>query len=127
MKININYSDSSKEKVNDALAVVNARVRNVHHDEVTKMVIRIEKDLTRKGLIKKHWTGLKFQCNPYARVFPNAYKGVPTATYFTVERCPSGWFLVRAERKECRNDFITLVSELNEEQKQGVLDAFYKF
>ena len=125
MKININFNDN--EKVNEALAAVNARVRNANHDDVTKMVIRIEKDLARKGLLKKYWTGLRFQCNPHARVFPNAYNGTPTATYFTVERFPSGWFLVGAERKECRNDFITLACELNEEQKQGVLDVFYRF
>ena len=125
MKININFSD--KEKVNEACAAVNARVRNSTHDDVTKMVIRIEKDLNRKGLLKKYWTGLRFQCNPHARIFPNAYKGVPTATYFTVERYPSGWFLVGVDRKECRSDFITLVSDLNEEQRQCILDVFNRF
>jgi hypothetical protein len=44
-----------------------------------------------------------------------------------VERYPSGWFLVGVERRECKTDFISLVSGLSEEQKQGVLDAFYKF
>jgi hypothetical protein len=127
MKIKINFDYSSQEEVNDALAAVNARVRNATHDDVVKMVIRIEKALTRKGLLKKYWTGLCFQCNPHARVFPNAYKGIPAATYFTVERCPSGWFLVGVERKECRADYITLVGDLNGEQKKAILDVFCKF
>lgn len=123
MKININ----DKEKVDNVLGTVNARVRNVTHYGVMSFVERIERDLERKGLLKKYWTGLKFRCNPNAERFPNAYKGVPMATYFTVERYPSGWFLVGVERRECKMDFITLVSGLSEEQKQGVLDAFYKF
>ena len=123
MKINIR----DKEKVNEALAVVNARVRNASHYDVENVVERIELNLQQKGLLKKYWTGLRFQCNPNAGKFPNAYKGIPMATYFTVERYPSGWFLVGVERKECRTDHITLVSGLSEEQKQGVLDAFYKF
>lgn len=123
MKININ----DKEKVDIALAEANARVRNATHYTVTTMVDRIERGLERKGLLKKHWTGLRFRCNPNAEKFPNAYKGVPMATYFTVERYPSGWFLVGVERRECKMDFITLVSGLSEEQRQGVLDAFYRF
>lgn len=123
MKINIR----DKEKVNEVLAVLNARVRNATHYDVKKVVDRIEFELQQKGLLKKYWTGLRFRCNPNPEKFPNAYKGVPMATYFTVERYPSGWFLVGAERKECGTDYITLVSGLDEEQKQGVLDAFYKF
>ena len=123
MKINI----KDKEKVNEALTVVNARVRNSTHYDVKSLVNSIELDLELKGLPKKYWTGLKFRCNPNPESFPNAYKGVPMATYFTLERYPSGWFLVGVERRECKMDFITLVSGLNEEQKQGVLDAFYKF
>jgi hypothetical protein len=123
MKININ----DKEKVDIALAEANARVRNATHYTVETMVDRIERGLERKGLLKKHWTGLRFRCNPNAEKFPNAYKGVPMATYFTVERYPSGWFLVGVERRECKTDFISLVSGLSEEQKQGVLDAFYRF
>ena len=123
MKINIR----DKEKVEEALEAVNARVRNAGHTNVLAMVNIIEHRLEHKGLFKKYWTGLRFQCNPNPEKFPNAYKGTPMATYFTLERYPSGWFLVGVERKECRTDFITLVSGLDEEQKQGVLDAFYKF
>lgn len=123
MKININ----DKEKVDIALAKVNARVRNATHYTVETMVDRIERDLERKGLLKKYWTGLTFLCNPNAERFPNAYKGVPMATYFTVERYPSGWFLVGVERRECKTDYITLVSGLSDEQKRGVLNAFYRF
>ena len=123
MKINI----KDKEKVDIALAKVNARVRNATHYTVETMVDRIEHGLERKGLLKKYWTGLTFLCNPNAERFPNAYKGVPMATYFTVERYPSGWFLVGVERRECKTDYITLVSGLSDEQKRGVLNAFYKF
>lgn len=123
MKININ----DKEKVDNVLGTVNARVRNATHYDVEKVVERIEFGLQQKRLAKKYWTGLKFRCNPNPETFPHAYKGVPMATYFTVERYPSGWFLVGVERRECKMDFITLVSGLSEEQKQGVLDAFYKF
>ncbi len=127
MKININFNYNDVVKVNEALAAVNARVRNATHDDVVKVVKRIEKDLERKGLLKKYWTGLKFRCNPHARVFPNAYNGIPAATYFTVERFASGWFLVGVERSECKANCISLVSVLNEEQKKGVLYVFCKF
>jgi hypothetical protein len=123
MKININ----DKEKMDNEFAKVNARVRNATSYDVKSLVNSIERDLERKEFLKKYWTGLRFRCNPNPEKFPNAYKGVPMATYFTVERCPSGWFLVDVERRECRTDFITLVSGLDEEQKQGVLDAFFKF
>lgn len=123
MKINI----KDKEKVDNVLGTVNARVRNATHYTVETMVDRIERGLERKGLPKKYWTGLTFLCNPNAERFPNAYKGVPMATYFTVERYPSGWFLVGVERRECKTEAITLVSGLSDEQKRGVLNAFYKF
>ena len=123
MKINVR----DKEKVNEALAVVNARVRNATHYDVKSLVDSIELNLELKELPKKYWTGLRFQCNPNPEKFPHAYKGIPMATYFTLERYPSGWFLVGVERRECRTDFITLVSGLDEEQKQGVLDAFCRF
>ena len=118
MKVNIN----DREKVDEALAVVNAT-----YDDVTKTVNRIERALEWKGLLRKHWAGLRFRCNSNPEKFPDAYKGIPMATYFTVERYPSGWFLVGVEREVCRTEHIALVSELDEEQKQGVLDAFYKF
>ena len=127
MKININFNYNDVVKVNEALAAVNARVRNSNHDDVVKVVKRIERALERKGFLKKYWTGLRFQCNPHARVFPGAYRGIPAATYFTVERCPSGWFLVDVERRECKSDSITLISELSDEQKKGILNVFYKF
>ena len=123
MKININ----NKEKMDSEFKKVNARVRGASSYDVENLVNIIEINLGLKGVPKKYWTGLKFRCNPNPETFPHAYKGIPMATYFTLERYPSGWFLVGVERRECKMDFITLVSGLSEEQKQGVLDAFYKF
>lgn len=123
MKINVR----DKEKVDNVLGKVNERVRNATHDDVMNLVTRIEKYLERKGLLKKYWTGLKFRCNPNPERFPTAYRGIPMATYFIVERYPSGWFIVGVERRECKTDCMTLVSGLSDEQQQGVLDAFYRF
>jgi hypothetical protein len=123
MKININ----DKAKVDNVLGTVNARVRNATHDGVLSFVERIERDLERKGFLKKYWTGLRFLCNPSPEKFAKAYRSIPMATFITVERYPSGWFLVGVERRYRTTKAITLVSGLNEEQKQGVLDAFYKF
>ena len=123
MKIDIR----DKEKVDEALKVANARVRNATHQDVESLVSVIERYLERTGLRKECWTGLRFRCNPNAATFSTAYKGIPTATYFTLERYSGAWFLVGVERRECGTRRITLVRDLSEEQKQGVLGAFYRF
>jgi hypothetical protein len=123
MKINV----KNEKQINEALNTVNKQVRNAYHYNVKNMISRIEFDLEHKHFLKKHWVGLKFTCNPNAQVFPNAYKGIPEATYFQIERFASGWFIVGVARKECRADYVTMMCTLTDEQKQAVMDAFYKF
>ena len=117
MKIDIN----DKEGVDNEFAKVNAMARNATHHDVKRLVSVIERYLERTGLRKECWTGLRFRCNPNAAMFSNAYKGIPTATYFTVERYPSEWFLVCVERRDCGTNRITLTSVLSDEQKQSIL------
>jgi hypothetical protein len=123
MKINVN----NEERVNDALESVNQRVRNAYAYHVKNMVEQIERDLLAKKLSKKDWTWLRFSCNPNAQTFPNAYKGTPEATYFVIERFQSGWFLVDVKRDVCKGTPIRMVSQLTEDQKQAILNAFCKF
>ena len=91
MKINI----KNTEKLNAELEKVQirARARLVFAADVQSSIGSIEMKL-RRMLHKNDWTGVRFDLDPNAQSFASAYKGVPESTQLTVERFPSGWFVI---------------------------------
>ena len=52
-------------------------------------------------MYKKNQVGVIATIDPNAQDFPGAYQGIPTSTIITVEKCPSGWFLIDCKRTYC--------------------------
>ncbi len=99
MKINTNNTN----KLNSAIDQVEGdrcSVRLIDADTIAQHVAEIETMLC-KILYKKNWAGLKFNIDPNAQDFPNAYKGKPESTQATVERTASGWFVTELKRDRC--------------------------
>lgn len=93
-----------------------ARTRTVDIDDVYDAVYILERkfeDCTRKSL-----EGLTVNVDLNSQGFPNAYRGVPMSTHFTLVYENRSWRFVRAERLECgkykRYD-VTLTDAMREE------------
>lgn len=101
MKINV----ASTDKLTAAIAAVEgSRVsaRTITSEDVTKAVAQIEKRLSGM-MLKKDWAGAAFCVDVHAQDFPNAYKGRPESTIFTVQRFASGWFVTDIRRGYTRS------------------------
>ena len=100
MKIKIN--EKNKDKINDVLNNEQKRcsVRTTHYDDVVNEVEAVQSILD-KLMYKKNQVGVIATIDPNAQDFPGAYQGIPTSTIITVEKCPSGWFLIDCKRTYC--------------------------
>ena len=101
-----------------------ARTRTVDIDDVYDAVYILERkfeDCSRKSL-----EGLTVNVDLNSQDFPNAYRGVPMSTQFTLVYEKRSWRFVRAERSRCgeykRYD-VTLPDAMREE----LLKSFESF
>lgn len=99
-----------------------ARVRKIDHGDIASAILYTEKRLKELHIPKKEWAGLKFEFNPNFQTFPNAYKGIPEATYFTIERRSRDWVIIDISRKTCRNTYSRCV---NESDLHELIHQFY--
>lgn len=101
-----------------------ARTRTVDIDEVYGAVTVLERKF--EDCAKKSMEGLTVNVDLNSRDFPNAYRGVPMGTHFTLVYEKRSWRFVGAERSRCggskRYD-VTLTDLMREE----LLKAFGSF
>ena len=99
MKINV----SNGIKLEMGLNAVQKRshVRVVHACTIQATAKGVESRLRGLKVPKKYWVGLEFMCDPNGRPFPNAHKGTPESTGFTLLRTASGWFVTAIVRGRC--------------------------
>lgn len=101
-----------------------ARTRTVDIDEVYSAVTVIERKF--EDCTKKSMEGLTVNVDLNSQDFPNAYRGVPMSTHFTLVYEKRSWRFVSAERSRCgeskRYD-VTLTDPMREE----LLKAFESF
>lgn len=116
--MNIILNRKHDEEVQSQLDKANylARTRTVDIDDVYDAVYILERkfeDCTRKSL-----EGLTVNVDLNSQDFPNAYRGVPMSTQFTLVYEKRSWRLVRVERLRCgmfkRYD-VTLTDAMREE------------
>lgn len=98
MKINLNNKDAVNKEI--AKAEGRATVRTVRHCDIVALLPEIEKRAS--ILTKSEQVGLRVLIDANAQNFPNAYKYIPESTLVTIERFPSGWFVVGIERGICQ-------------------------
>lgn len=101
-----------------------ARTRTVDVDEVYGAVTVLERKF--EDCTKKSMEGLTVNVDLNSQDFPNAYRGVPMSTHFTLVYEKRSWRFVSAERSRCgeskRYD-VTLTDPMREE----LLKAFESF
>lgn len=101
-----------------------ARTRTVDIDDVYDSVYILERKFD--GCTKKGMEGLTVHVDWNSQDFPNAYRGVPMSTHFTLVYEKRSWRFVSAERSRCgeskRYD-VTLTDLMREE----LLKAFESF
>ena len=120
MKINV----KNTEKVNATLEAVQSRakVRLSSARDVSATIEQIEARLKTLKVPKKAWLGIRVVDQRLER-FAGAYKWLPEATHFTVQRFKTGWFLVKARRNYCEGSPEESLRFLNELSYQQL----YKF
>lgn len=99
MKINVlNY-----DKVANALNVSQKRCSARTLDpNLLEEAIRQSEARLHTLLPKNHWKGLSLSITTSPTKIPSSYNGVPMATFATVTRHASGWFLTKVSRDRVR-------------------------
>lgn len=107
----IKYSD--QKQLETILNQVQAKVRErkTTYTDIQRAVTAIETRLDNLKVLKKDRIGMKFQINPNAQTFPNAYKGIPEATNVSLELTSTGWKVYSIERTRCGTKTIIFLNE----------------
>lgn len=116
MKININ----NKEKIEAALNEVQnrAKARTISYEDILEAIENIEKKL---NISKKAMIGIRARVSLHCERFSGLYKGIPMGTEFTIQRFPSGWFLVGVSRDNVDHS-RTYCLVLSESAKEAILN-----
>lgn len=116
--MNIILNHKHDAELQSQLDVANhlARTRTVDINEVYDAVAVLERKF--EDCTKKSMEGLTVNVDLNSQSFPNAYRGVPMSTQFTLVYEKRSWRFVRAERSRCgefkRYD-VTLTNAMREE------------
>ena len=122
MKINL----KNEEQINSAIATFEgkARVRTLGWEQLTDAV---KNHRLLKMLPKVHQVGLKMHVTAgFGGRIPNSYNGKPWSTYATLERFPSGWFLIGGGRCASPAWDTEEVFNLSDEQKTIIVEQLRK-
>lgn len=101
-----------------------ARTRTVDIDEVYGAVTVLERKF--EDCTKKSMEGLTVNVDLNSQDFPNAYRGVPMSTHFTLVYEKRSWRFVRAERSRC-GEFKRYDVTLTDRMREELLKAFESF
>lgn len=101
-----------------------ARTRTVDIDEVYGAVTVLERKF--EDCTKKSMEGLTVNVDLNSQDFPNAYRGVPMSTHFTLVYEKRSWRFVCAERSRC-GEFKRYDVTLTDRMREELLKAFESF
>lgn len=101
-----------------------ARTRTVDIDEVYGAVTVLERKF--ENCTKKSMEGLTVNVDLNSQDFPNAYRGVPMSTQFTLVYEKRSWRFVSAERSRC-GEFKRYDVTLTDPMREELLKAFESF
>lgn len=101
-----------------------ARTRAVNVDDVYGAVATLERKF--EDCTKKSMEGLTVNVDLNSQDFPNAYRGVPMSTQFTLVYEKRSWRFVRAERSRC-GEFKRYDVTLTDAMREELLKQFESF
>lgn len=95
MKINV----KDVERIAKELSKVERgfKTRLFYAERIQSAVNKAQKTMEKLGIPKKHQTGCTILFVP--EKVANSYNGIPTGTFVTATRFPSGWFVTSIARK----------------------------
>lgn len=96
------------------------RARKIEAVDVLEACADIEDHL---GITKKTLNGCSFAVNLHGQQFPNAYRGQPDATWFTVEYHNGNWYLSSIRRGTARASH-TVTAHLTDEAKAAIVKQY---
>lgn len=102
-----------------------ATARTIDFSDIVWACKQIEKEL---GIPKKYLEGVRFDVDPHAQDFPNAYRFRPESTQFLIGFSGGKWRLSGIERYYTRAEGHKYKCvEMPEEVKQRILNRFMEF
>ena len=122
MKIKV--TEQNLQKIQTAIDAVQdkARVRTIDADDVFDYCERIS-DIYRM-IPKKNLSGSEFSIDNHAQNFPNAYKGIPESTQFTLLYKSGNFYLTDVARRQTQREYHDITARLSEEARASLLDAY---
>lgn len=124
MNIILNHKHDAEVQSQLDAANYHARTRTVDIDEVYGAVTVLERKF--KDCTKKSMEGLTVNVDLNSQDFPNAYRGVPMSTHFTLVYEKRSWRFVRTERSRC-GEFKRYDVTLTDPMREELLKAFESF
>lgn len=114
----------NRDKISGAIAEVQskARTRTISADTITDYCDSLADSY---GMIpKKALHGSTFSVDPFAQHFPNAYKGIPESTQFSLLYSHGQFYLIRLVRDRTKSESLTVVANLSEDAQAALLTAY---
>lgn len=96
------------------------RARKIEAADVLKACIEIEERLS---ITKKALNGCSFDVNLHGQQFPNAYRGQPESTWFTLEYHSGNWYLSSVRRGTARVSHC-VDAYLTEEAEAAIVNEY---
>lgn len=114
----------NRDKISGAISEVQskARTRTISVDTITDYCESLANSY--RMIPKKSLHGSTFFVDPFAQHFPNAYKGIPESTQFSLLYSHGQFYLIRLVRDRTKSESHTVVANLSEDAQAALLTAF---
>lgn len=110
------------EKIQAAIdaAQCKARVRTITAEDVARFCNRVSSHLS---ITKKAMNGVHFTADLNAQLYPNAYHGIPQATFFCAEYRRDCWYLTDVYRGNQYSTRRAAFVVLTDDAKAAILES----
>ena len=114
----------NRDKISGAISEVQskARTRTISVDTITDYCESLANSY--RMIPRKALHGSTFSVDPFAQHFPNAYKGIPESTQFSLLYSHGQFYLIRLVRDRTKSESHTVVANLSEDAQAALLTAF---
>lgn len=111
----------NRERIEKAIAEAQGRAkeRTINFYNILSAPLLIKEEY---GISLKALEGCRFECDPNAQDFPNAYKYKAMSTHFYIEVSKGSFKLTAVEREECNRSGHQVTATLTEEAKDAIIE-----
>lgn len=120
-EIIITASNASKIKAEIDAVQKQCRARTI---DVADIISYTDLITQRMGVPLAHLEGCEFRVDTHAQHFPNAYRGMPESTQFTLLYKSRKWRLTGVFREQCHNGLMTVWCKLTPEAEMAIVKKY---